>query len=82
MGFLSSSSSALRDACRNGHEQRARALIKKGAALDWANNKGWTALMWACYNDHEQCARALIENGADIEKPMLPVLQEQALPKV
>ena len=58
----------LMDACSQGLDVRARALIEAKAALDTQNNEGYTALMWACFKNHEQCARALIEAKADLEK--------------
>ena len=54
-------------ACKNGHEQCASALIETGAAVDVAANNGFTALMGACQYGHEQCACALIEAKAQLE---------------
>jgi len=52
----------------NGHEQVARALIEKGAAVDHALSNGATALMLEAQNNHEQVARALLKAGADRSK--------------
>ena len=38
----------LMQACENGHEQCALALIKAGAAVDKQGPQEWTALMFAC----------------------------------
>ena len=45
----------LMGACSKGDDQRARALIKAGAAVDATEEDGWTALMFAAQDNHERC---------------------------
>jgi len=57
----------LLDACGQGHEQRVRALLKAGAAVNHASGDRGTALIQACKNGHELCALALIEAKAKVD---------------
>ncbi|KIX03194.1 uncharacterized protein Z518_06746 [Rhinocladiella mackenziei CBS 650.93] len=56
-------------ASENGHEDVARLLIEKGAAVDSTDEYGRTPLSWASGNGHEDVVRLLIEKGAELLRP-------------
>jgi ankyrin repeat protein len=58
--------SALMFAARDGHVEAARALLKVGADVDFADPDGSTALLVALMNGHWDTAKLLIESGADV----------------
>ena len=58
-----------------GNLPMVKLLIESGAAVNYSNELGWTALMKAVHNAELNCGFAdvvqtLIDNGADIEAPI------------
>ena len=51
-------------ACKNGHELCARALLEAKADPNVENKDHVTALNFACNWGHEACALLLLRNGA------------------
>ena len=51
---------------QEGHIEVVRALIDAKAALDLADNDGWTALLKAANNGHIEIVRALLQADADV----------------
>jgi hypothetical protein len=47
---------------------RARELVGRGAAVNTADWRGYTPLMWASASGHLETARFLLENGAGVER--------------
>lgn len=53
-------------ALKKGRDEAAWFLLKKGAAIDIPDSKGWTPLMWAIHHNELILARELIERGANV----------------
>jgi ankyrin repeat protein len=58
--------SPLHHACEVGDQQTCRALLDAGAAVDWTDIDGCTALVGACANGHLPVVRMLLQAGADV----------------
>ena len=56
-------------ACRMGHINIAKLLIKKGADINKPNNKGYTPLSVACVTNNYELGKLLLESGVDINQP-------------
>lgn len=54
------------NAIENGNEEMLKALIEKGANVNFQDEDGNTALMLAIEREDEKTAKLLIENGADV----------------
>lgn len=68
---------ALEEAVRAGDQQRARALIAKGADVNW--NRYWPPLTWPILQGDAAMARLLIDSGAMVDMP-LPTSHESVPP--
>jgi len=66
-GTLSAAEQALIESAYNGQLERLQGLAAKGTAVDAADDKGRTALMWAALRGHAPVAEFLVENGANID---------------
>ena len=55
-------------ACCEGAVAAVRRLLKKGAAINRANEGGETPLLIACSNGHVAAARLLLDNGAEVDR--------------
>jgi hypothetical protein len=60
---------ALMIACRNGHLNVVRYLVKKKANINAVNKKRETILMIACIEGHLDVVRYLVEKVTDLSKP-------------
>lgn len=54
-------------AAKNGDEDVADFLLKRGADIESKDSHGQTPLSWAAENGHEVTVQILHEKGADIE---------------
>ena len=57
---------ALIEACRYGHVEVAKELIKVGADVHQKNINGQTALMWACFCGNIEIMKELIKKGVNV----------------
>lgn len=57
----------LLQAAETEHREMVALLLAKGAAVDRADGKGWTALHWAADKGDCEVAAVLLENGATME---------------
>lgn len=55
----------LRRAATQGDRRQVQDLIAKGAAVDAADEDGWTPLLWAAAHGNEDTVGALLDAGAD-----------------
>ena len=55
-------------ACEKGHVDAAWLLLKKGAEVDRATERGWTPLYLACWIGNVTAARLLLDNGAAVDR--------------
>ncbi|KAF5826428.1 ankyrin repeat-containing domain protein, partial [Dunaliella salina] len=55
-------------ATKEGHLDAVRLLLDKGAAIDEAEEDGWTPLCWASSRGHLEIAKLLVDRGADVSK--------------
>ena len=53
-------------AALEGHTERVKALLRKGADVNARDGEGRTALMFAVVNLHYEAMEALLEHGADV----------------
>ena len=53
-------------AALEGHTERVKALLRKGADVNAQDIEGRTALMFAVVNLHYETVQALLEHGADV----------------
>jgi len=53
-------------ACRQGHSEVARALLKHGADTEARDDYDWSPLEWAVGNGHPDVVRVLLELGTDV----------------
>lgn len=60
---------ALISAASRGDVPGVRRLLREGAGVDAADDRGATALIAAAYGNHVEAARLLIEAGADVNRP-------------
>jgi hypothetical protein len=51
-------------ACKNGHQEFAEMLVKKGASVSAANAYGDTPLLLACKGRYQELAQELLKRGA------------------
>src|SRR5688572_12328085 len=58
----------LLESARLGDLARARELLAKGAAVDAADRRGLTPLMWASAGGHAELVRHLLESGASASR--------------
>ncbi|PNH08670.1 Ankyrin repeat domain-containing protein 29 [Tetrabaena socialis] len=66
---MQGSDTALFAACKEGHEEVAKALLAGGADVNAKNTDGATALFVACKGGHIEVAQVLLATGADINAP-------------
>ena len=52
------------DAAKLGQVARVDELLARGAAVNMADRRGFTLLMWACAGGHGELVRRLLERGA------------------
>jgi len=63
----------LRTATFNGNLNKMKALLARGAKVNWADDgSGWTALIWATIRDEHEAVKFLLAKGAD------PNLQDES----
>jgi len=55
-------------AARQGENEVIRELIKRGADINFRDEKGYTPLIIACYNNRLETARLLLDSGANIDE--------------
>ncbi|KAF1778302.1 Ankyrin repeat-containing domain [Phytophthora cactorum] len=60
----------LTTATANGHSAVVNMLVEKGAAINLANNNGWTALMYAATEGSLEDASVLLKHGASVDKKL------------
>ena len=57
----------LRNASRDGHVDKVKRLLARGAPVDWRDRDGWTVLHWACYyNQHDVVKIFTQQDGIDV----------------
>ena len=57
-------------AARTGRIGAVKALLSRGADVNWKEQNGQTALMWAAAEGHAEVVELLIEAGADFRTPL------------
>ena len=54
-------------ACMEGHRKTIEVLLKAGADVEAADDKGWQPIHIAAYQGHMECLERLLARGADVE---------------
>ena len=58
----------LLESARSGDPTRVRELLSRGAAVDAADRRGLTPLMWAAASGNTEVVRQLLDRGAAVER--------------
>jgi len=58
----------LLESARSGDPTRVRELLSRGAAVDAADRRGLTPLMWAAASGNTEVVRQLLDSGAAVER--------------
>ena len=64
--FFAFKNSMLYEAAYRGHVNCVKALLKRGADVNFVHSCGWTALVNATNRGHDECVELLIKSGADV----------------
>ena len=57
-------------ACRAGHEDVVRVLLKLGSSSELKKIEGETSLVHACHNNRTEIAQLLLLRGVDVNTPL------------